>query len=135
MASTERLPRPSTLLCAKLHQNNCCSLLLSTSLPPPSPSTLFFPLPPPSPFPLTLRWSKWGSLVEGAHVDWKDMCRKRFCVEWWLSSAVEDLSARMVTVEHVSDHTLAVLMEGSAAGLDTAVLEEVMWQAVVQEHT
>ena len=46
MVSTETLPRPSTLLCAKLHQNNCCPLLVSTSLPPPSSS--LHPLPPPS---------------------------------------------------------------------------------------
>lgn len=63
------------------------------------------------------------------------MCRKRFCAEWWLSSAVENLSSQLVTVEGVSDHVLAQMMEDTAAGLDSAVLEEVLRQAVVQEHT
>ena len=63
------------------------------------------------------------------------MCRKRFCVEQWLSCAVEDLCGRLVTVQGVSDRVLAVLMEDTAAGLDTIVLEEVLWQAVVHEHT
>ena len=68
-------------------------------------------------------------------MEWKSLCRRRFCVDMWLSHTVEDLCGRMVTVEGVSDGVLTLLMEGTAVGLDRDVLEEVLWQAVVQEHT
>ena len=68
-------------------------------------------------------------------MEWKSLCRRRFCVDMWLLHTVEDLCGRMVTVEGVSDGVLTLLMEGTAVGLDRDVLEEVLWQAVVQEHT